>query len=52
VGAKIRGIGNRIRHEYFRIDDAILSEIVTTDTRALKSALEAMLARHARDSTS
>jgi uncharacterized protein with HEPN domain len=50
--AQIRGVGNRIRHECFRIDDAILSEIVTTDTRALKSALEAMLARHARDSTS
>jgi uncharacterized protein with HEPN domain len=45
--AQIRGIGNRIRHEYFRIDDAILWEIVTTDTHALKTAMEAMLARHA-----
>ena len=44
--AQIRGIGNRIRHEYFRIDDALLWEIVTTDTHALKTAMEAMLARH------
>jgi uncharacterized protein with HEPN domain len=39
--------GNRIRHEYFRIDDAILWEIITTYTHALKSVVEAMLARHA-----
>jgi uncharacterized protein with HEPN domain len=44
---QIKGIGNRIRHEYFRIDDAILWEIITTDTHALKTVLEAMLARHA-----
>lgn len=30
--AQIRGIGNRIRHEYYQIDDAILWEIITTDT--------------------
>jgi uncharacterized protein with HEPN domain len=46
--AQIKGIGNRIRHEYFRIDDAILWEIITTDTHALKTAMEAMLARHRR----
>jgi uncharacterized protein with HEPN domain len=45
--AQIKGIGNRIRHEYFRIDDAILWEIITTDTHALKTVMEAMLARHA-----
>jgi uncharacterized protein with HEPN domain len=45
--AQIRGIGNRIRHEYFRIDDAILWEIITTDTHALKIVMETMLARHA-----
>ena len=44
---QIKGIGNRIRHEYFRIDDAILWEIVTTDTHALKTVMESMLARHA-----
>lgn len=43
---QIKGIGNRIRHEYFRIDDAILWEIITTDTPALKTVMEAMLARH------
>ena len=44
---QIRGIGNRIRHEYFRIDDAILWEIITTDAHALKAVMESMLARHA-----
>lgn len=45
--SQIRGIGNRIRHEYFRIDDTILWEVITTDTHALKTVMEAMLARHA-----
>jgi uncharacterized protein with HEPN domain len=44
---QIKGIGNRIRHEYFRIDDAILWEIITTDTPALKTVMEAMLVGHA-----
>jgi uncharacterized protein with HEPN domain len=44
--AQIKGIGNRIRHEYFRLDDAILWEVMTTDAAALKTALEAMLAQH------
>ena len=43
---QIKGIGNRIRHEYFRLDDAILWQVITTDTQALKSVLEAMLAQH------
>jgi uncharacterized protein with HEPN domain len=46
---QIKAIGNRIRHEYFRVDDAILWEIITTDTHALKTVMEAMLARHAGD---
>src|SRR3954454_22772161 len=46
---QIRAIGNRIRHEYFRVDDAILWEIITTDTHALKPVMEAMLARNAGD---
>jgi uncharacterized protein with HEPN domain len=46
---QIKGIGNRIRHEYFRIDDAILWEIITTDTHALKTVMESMLVRHARE---
>ena len=49
---QIKGIGNRIRHEYFRIDDAILWEIITTDAHALKTVMEAMLVRHASKSTS
>lgn len=50
--AQIKGIGNRIRHEYFRIDDAILWEVITADTRALKTVMESMLARHADESSS
>jgi uncharacterized protein with HEPN domain len=46
---QIKAIGNRIRHEYFRVDDAILWEIITTDAHALKTVMEAMLARHASD---
>ena len=46
---QIRGIGNRIRHEYFRVDDAILWEIATVDTPPLKTVMESMLQRHARD---
>ena len=44
--AQIKGIGNRIRHEYFRVDDAILWNIIIADSHALKTALEAMLVRH------
>jgi uncharacterized protein with HEPN domain len=44
---QIKAVGNRIRHEYFRLDDALLWEIMTADTHALKTVLEAMLARHA-----
>ena len=44
---QIKAIGNRMRHEYFRIDDAILWEVITTDITALKTVMEAMLARHA-----
>jgi uncharacterized protein with HEPN domain len=44
--AQIKGVGNRIRHEYFRLDDAILWQIITTDTHALKAVMDAMLARH------
>jgi uncharacterized protein with HEPN domain len=49
---QIRGIGNRIRHEYFRIDDAILWAVITTDTHALKTVMESMLARHAGEGSS
>ena len=48
---QIKGIGNRIRHEYFRLDDAILWEVMTTDTHALKTVMEAMLARHGEGTT-
>ena len=47
--AQIRSIGNRIRHEYLRVDDAILWDIVTIDSPTLKDVMEAMLARHMSD---
>lgn len=45
--AQIKSIGNRIRHEYYQIDDAILWTIITTDIQSLKAAMEAMLHKHA-----
>ncbi len=45
--AQIKGIGSRIRHEYFRLDDAILWQVVTLDSHALKTVMQAMLDRHA-----
>jgi uncharacterized protein with HEPN domain len=47
---QIKSIGNRIRHEYFAVDDGILWEIITTDAPALQTVMEAMLTRHAGDS--
>jgi len=44
--SQIRAIGNRIRHKYFRLDDAILWEVITSDAAALKTVLETMLAEH------
>ena len=44
--AQIKGVGNRIRHEYFRLDDAILWQVIATDSHALKAVMEAMLTRH------
>jgi uncharacterized protein with HEPN domain len=45
--AQIKGIGSRIRHEYFRLDDAILWQVITLDSHALKTVMQAMLDRHA-----
>lgn len=44
--AQIKRIGDRIRHEYFRIDDAILWEVITNHAASLQSVMEAMLKRH------
>jgi uncharacterized protein with HEPN domain len=44
--AQIRAIGNRIRHEYYRIDEAILWQIIEIETHALKTVMETMLDRH------
>jgi len=35
--AQIKGIGNRIRHEYFRLDDTILWDVITKQTHALRA---------------
>ncbi len=42
---QIRRIGDRIRHEYFRIDDAILWEVIMTHASSLQTVMEAMLKR-------
>ena len=44
--SQIKRIGDRIRHEYFRLDDAILWEVLTTHASALQSVMETMLKRH------
>ena len=49
--AQIKAIGNRIRHEYFRLEDAILWHVITTPTHTLKRVMEAMLALHSGDPT-
>ncbi len=46
--AQIKGIGNRIRHEYFRLDDTILWQVITQDSHALKTVMQAMLERNRR----
>jgi uncharacterized protein with HEPN domain len=43
---QIKRIGDRIRHEYFRIDDAILWQVITTHASSLQGVMEAMLRRH------
>jgi uncharacterized protein with HEPN domain len=42
--ADIRGIGNRIRHEYWRVDAAIIWSVVRDDLPSLRVAIEALLA--------
>lgn len=46
---QIKAIGNRIRHEYYRLDDAILWQIITVDAHAFKIVMEELLARHSKD---
>ncbi|MFL5259662.1 MAG: DUF86 domain-containing protein [Hyphomicrobiales bacterium] len=48
--AEIKAIGNRIRHEYFRLDDAILWKVITEETGRLKPVFETMLSRCERES--
>ena len=48
--AQIRAVGNRIRHEYVRLDDAILWEIVAADAPSLEAVMKSMLERRAQDS--
>ena len=44
--ADVIAIGNRIRHENFRIDDAILWNIATSDVLSLEIVIRTILARH------
>lgn len=41
---EVRGLGNRLRHEYHNIQLAIIWEIVTDDLQALKEACSTALA--------
>jgi uncharacterized protein with HEPN domain len=42
----IRAIGNRIRHEYFRLNGRIIWEVMTKDAITLRIAMEQLLKRH------
>jgi uncharacterized protein with HEPN domain len=44
--AETKAIGNRIRHEYFRLDDAILWKVITEERKRLKPVFETMLSRY------
>lgn len=41
----IRAIGNRIRHEYHRVSNELVFEIIRNDLNPLRAALERMLKR-------
>jgi len=36
----VRGLGNRIRHEYWRVDPALIWSIAVDDLPALRAAIE------------
>jgi uncharacterized protein with HEPN domain len=38
--AQIRATGNRLRHPYHRIDDAVLWQVMTTDIETLRTVVE------------
>ena len=40
---QILAIGNKIRHEYFRLSDAILWQVVTKDIQSLETVMSDML---------
>jgi uncharacterized protein with HEPN domain len=40
---EVRGIGNRLRHEYWRVDSGLIWSIVMDDLPALKTAIEDLL---------
>jgi uncharacterized protein with HEPN domain len=41
--AKIRGLGNFTRHEYFRVDPNVLWETMTTDLNDLTAVMQTLL---------
>lgn len=45
--AQIKGIGNRIRHEFSDSTTRSSGRIITQDSHALKTVMQAMLERHA-----
>jgi uncharacterized protein with HEPN domain len=48
--SEIRAVGNILRHEYDRVDPAVIWHIVSEDLRPLKDAVESTLDRLRRES--
>ncbi|MCX7342498.1 MAG: DUF86 domain-containing protein [Hyphomicrobiales bacterium] len=46
--ADIRTIGNRIRHEYWRVDPEIVWDVARHDLPPLREAIAALLTRHSK----
>ena len=44
----IRGIGNKLRHEYQKISEIILWKIIAIHSDGLKATIDEMIVRHSR----
>lgn len=43
---QVKAIGNRLRHEYFHLSFPVLWNIITTDCKPIRGAVQRMLTRH------
>ena len=46
---QVRGVGNVLRHEYHRIAETVIWDVVANHLDPLKSAIEAMLKSHSTE---